>query len=167
MAAAASRSVCTPSSPRYGQRSLILSVWQKRTWNRGMGKWWGSGVTHSAHALKPPTRTHLWQIMGHVVTVYIPSCHSCGLKSPANTYEICSFWVFFYCLTGNSVHWKRHFLFPSPGLEDCLLAAALSIWQREGDVFTHTRCSFTLEYIHPGTLVWLCVHRCLCLPEEN
>lgn len=66
-----------------GRRSLLLSVRQKRTWNSGMEKWWGSGVTHSAHALKRPARTHLGQIMGRVVTVYIPSCHPCGLKNPS------------------------------------------------------------------------------------
>lgn len=37
----------------------LLSVSQKRIWNSGVEIRWGSGVTHSAHALKCPTHTHL------------------------------------------------------------------------------------------------------------
>lgn len=138
----------------HGRRPLLPPVRQKRTWNSGMEKWWGSGVTHSAHALKCPARTHLWQIMGHVVTVYIPSCHSCGLKKIQQTHRTS---------TAKDTSSFPRLVFKKPVLP----AAALSIWQRDEDVFTHTRCSFTLEYIHPAASVWLCVHRCLCLPEEN
>lgn len=144
------------------RRPSLLSVRQKRTWNSRTEKWWGSGVTHSAHALKPPTWTHLGQIMGHAVTACIPSCHCCGLKSPANNIRDLPLLCLLLPLRVNSVHKKRCFLFPL-----IWFRRNRSIWRTEEDVFTHVWCSFTLEYIHPATSVWLCVHRCLCLPEEN
>lgn len=116
-----------------------------------MEKRWGSGVTHSAHALKRPTHTHLWQIMGHVVTVYIPSCHSCGLKSPANTWEMCSSRGFFYC------YGKFTLLLRLSGLKGSCPAQGSSVHMANGwrCVYTHPMLFHTR--VHPASHVSLIV----------
>lgn len=79
-------------------------------------------------------------------------CHFCGLKSPANKHARSAPPVSSFTVKANSVHRKRRFLFPLVWLR-----RNRSIWQTEEDVFTHSWCSFTLEYIHPATSVRVCV----------
>lgn len=75
------RSVQRQRERRECTRPSQLSASQKRTWNRGIERRWGSGVTHSAHAPKRPTHTHLRLIMGRAVIQCISSGHCC--ENPA------------------------------------------------------------------------------------
>lgn len=70
--------------------------------------------------------------------------------------------VLFY-FKGNPVHRKDSSSFPALVMEKTVqVMGDQSIWQTDEAVFTHTWCSFTLEYIHWATSVCLCV--CVCPP---
>lgn len=144
-------------------RLSLLSVLVKRGYeNSGIEIRWGSGVTHSAHALKCPTHTHLWHIMGSC-------CHAAHAElsfrwspiSYCTSFGLLDSHYFILREVLSTTQIVPHLNFPDQvtTTETCPGHGDLTIWRIKLCLYTHTHtwCSFTLEYSHWAKVMCLWV----------